>query len=95
MVFLCDARLRDAAAIELVAIAAESKAATLVEAGVRTQDGLLASGTSTDSTVIAWRSEATRPVRFAGSATAIGGIVGRLVREGIETHLSRSVGGHV
>lgn len=92
-IFLCNARLRDAAALELVAIAAESKAATLVEAGVRTREGRLASGTSTDAVVIAWRADAPRPIRFAGSATVIGSLVGRLMREGIETHLAGLAGG--
>lgn len=89
-IFVCDARLRDTAAIELVAIAAESKGATLAEAGVRTRDGRLASGTSTDSVVIAWRRKARRQLRFAGSATSIGNLVARLMREAIEVHLSRT-----
>ncbi len=88
-IFVCDAQLQDAAAIELVALAAEAKAATLVEAGVRARDGELATGTSTDSIVIAWRRRARRRLRFAGSATPIGNLVARLMREAIEAHLAR------
>ncbi len=82
-IFLCDGQLRGSAAVELVALASEAKASALIEAGVRTSQGALATGTSTDATVIAWRRRATPEVRYAGSATAIGSLVARLVRDAL------------
>ena len=81
-VFLVEAHLHEAAAIELVAVAAEAKASALAEADVRTHEGKLASGTSTDATVIAWRRRG-RTVRYAGTATPVGRAVATLMRDAV------------
>lgn len=82
-IFLCDAPLRDAAAIELIALAGEAKASALIEAGVRTPNGGFATGTSTDAVVVAWRRSGRSRLKYAGTATAIGALVANLMRQAL------------
>lgn len=93
IVLLCAQRLAEAAAIELAMLAAEAKAAAIVEAGIRTQGGLAASGTSTDAIAILWQRTTGSEFRHAGSATELGSVVGRIVsdavRHAVETTASR------
>lgn len=83
VVLLCERRLGDAAAVELAMLVAEAKAAALVEAGIQTPGGRAASGTSTDAIAILWRRSGDRELRHAGSATAIGSVVGRIVTDAV------------
>lgn len=87
VVLLCARRLGEAAAVELAMLAAEAKAAALVEAGVRTPSGRAASGTSTDAIAIFWRRSSGRELRHAGSATAIGSATGRIVTDAVRNGL--------
>ncbi len=89
-IFVCDAWLSEAAAVEIAMLAAEAKASALAEADVRTSDGLVATGTSTDAVVVAWRCGAPTRVRYAGSGTRIGVLVAGLMRAAIEAHLSET-----
>jgi adenosylcobinamide hydrolase len=79
VIVLVEHRLSDAAAVELAMLVAESKAASLVEAGIRTRDGRFASGTSTDAVVVLWQRGPGRDLRHAGSATGLGSIVASMV----------------
>lgn len=79
VVVLVGRRLAEGAAVELAMLVAEAKAARLVEAGVRTSDGRLASGTSTDAVAILWHRAGRQETRHAGSATELGTTVGRMV----------------
>lgn len=88
-IFLCEARLREAAAIELAMLLAEAKAATLIESGLRTSSGRRASGTSTDAVAILWRRARGPEVRHAGAATELGELAGRIMIEAIESTLAR------
>lgn len=88
-IFLCEARLREAAAIELAMLLAEAKAATLIESGLRTSSGRRASGTSTDAVAILWRRARGPEVRHAGAATELGELAGRIMTEAIESTLTR------
>jgi len=78
VIVLIENRLSDAAAVEVATLVAESKAASLVEAGIRTRDGRLASGTNGDAVVILWRRVPGPELRRAGSATAVGTTVGSM-----------------
>ncbi len=88
-IFLYEARLREAAAIELAMLLAEAKAATLIESGLRTSSGRRASGTSTDAVAILWRRARGPEVRHAGAATELGELAGRIMTEAIESTLAR------
>jgi iron complex transport system ATP-binding protein len=81
-IFVIEGRLHEAAAVELVQVAAEAKANALAEAGVRTADGHLASGTTTDAIVVGWRRRG-RPIRYAGTTTPLGTAVANLMREAV------------
>ncbi len=84
-IFLCDGRLAEAAAVELVMIAAEAKASALAEAEVRTELGTIATGTSTDAIVVGWRAGRGSELRHAGSATAVGRLAARMMREALRS----------
>ncbi|MGH2716689.1 MAG: adenosylcobinamide amidohydrolase [Thermoleophilaceae bacterium] len=89
IVLLCARRIGEAAAVELAMLAAEAKAAALVEAGVTTPSGRVASGTSTDAIAILWRRTSGREVRHAGSATQLGSAVGRIVTDAVRRGVER------
>jgi adenosylcobinamide amidohydrolase len=79
IIVLCGRKLAEAAAVELAMLVAEAKAAALVEAGIRTPGGALASGTSTDAVAILWHRSGLHEFRHAGSATELGTAVGRII----------------
>lgn len=91
-IVLVDGRLREAAAVELAALLAEAKAATLVESGLRTPSGAPASGTSTDAVAVLWRPTAGRELRHAGAATELGALAGAIIAAAIGTELERRSG---
>lgn len=88
-IFVCEAPLREAAAVELAMLLAEAKAATLVESGLRTSSGRRASGTSTDALAILWRRARGRELRHAGAATELGELAGRIMTSAIESAIAR------
>jgi len=88
-ILLCEARLREAAAVELTMLLAEAKAATLIESGLRTSSGRRASGTSTDALAILWRRTGVPEIRHAGAATELGELAGRIMAEAIESTVAR------
>jgi adenosylcobinamide amidohydrolase len=85
-----DVPLSDEALVEATAIATEAKSAALFDRGVRSiRSRALATGTGTDCTVAACPRSAERGSRvYAGKHTdvgaAIGGAVGRAIRDGID-----------
>jgi iron complex transport system ATP-binding protein len=83
-VLLVEGRLSDPAAVELVIVMSEAKAAALAEAGVRTTRGEVATGTSTDAVAILWRrAGGDREIRHGGSATELGMAAARIVSTAI------------
>lgn len=89
-----DATLTPAGAVNAVITATEAKALSLIERGIRTPTGDLASGTSSDAIVIAsplpaaGQPAAQRPpLRYAGTATTLGLLIGETVREAISSRL--------
>jgi len=90
MIVLVGAPLTAAGAVNAATTATEAKTIALIEGGIRTRAGELASGTSSDAIVIAAPLPATGappPLRYAGTATALGWLIGRAVREAIASRL--------
>lgn len=91
------ATLTLAGAVNAVLTATEAKTLALIERGVRTKSGDLASGTSSDAIVIASASDdvgqalSNAPLRYAGTATTLGLLIGETVREAVMGRLPRSV----
>jgi adenosylcobinamide hydrolase len=79
-ILLIDAALTPSAMVNAVITATEAKTMTLGEWEVRTHDGRPASGTSTDSVVVACTGRG-EPLLYAGPATTAGWLVARAVRE--------------
>ena len=76
IVTLVDADLTPGALVRASTLATEAKTLALVEAGVRTRQGHLATGTSTDVTVVGHSGRGKR-FKYAGSATLVGWLVGQ------------------
>jgi len=86
-ILLVDAALTPGAMVNAVITATEAKTMTLAEWDVRTPQGDPASGTSTDSVVVAC-TQGEAGLSYAGSATTVGWLVARTVRDAI-TRLCR------
>jgi adenosylcobinamide hydrolase len=89
-IVLVSAPLTAAGAVNAAMTATEAKTLALIEGGIRTRAGELASGTSSDAIVIAAplsAAGAPLPLRFAGTATVLGWLIGRAVREAIASRL--------
>lgn len=87
-ILLIDAALTPAAMINAVITATEAKTLVLVEAGVRTPHGGLASGTSTDSIVLATTERGAR-FEYAGPISPVGALIGRAVRRALQETLQK------
>jgi adenosylcobinamide hydrolase len=88
---LVDARLTPAALLATVQVATEAKTLALLEAGVRTPEGDIATGTSTDALAIGHTGRGPR-VEYAGPVTALGHALGALVTKAVRISLD---GGNV
>ena len=86
IILLADANLTHAALVNAVITATEAKTASLLAKNVRTPDGHLSSGTSTDAICIACTGRG-QVVNYAGSATVTGWLMARAVRECLESAL--------
>ncbi len=86
-ILLVDAELSPSAMVNAVITATEAKTMVLAEWDVRTPDGDPASGTSTDSVVVACAQGETG-LSYAGPATTVGWLIARTVRAAI-TRLCR------
>jgi adenosylcobinamide hydrolase len=82
-IVLVDGAFTPAAFVNAVITATEAKALALASFDVRTADGLPASGTSTDSVVIACTGRG-EPLEYAGTATTVGWLIARAVRQAVE-----------
>lgn len=85
-ILLIDAALTESALANAMITATEAKTLTLVERDVRTREGHLASGTSTDAVVIACTGRGAR-LRYAGTATVVGWLIARTVRDALNQSL--------
>ena len=81
-VILIDARLTPTAAVRAATLATEAKTLALFEAGVKTEGGSPATGTSMDTIVVA--STGRGPFsRYAGTSTLVGHLIGQAVYDAI------------
>jgi iron complex transport system ATP-binding protein len=91
LIAVLDARLEPAAAANGIATVTEAKVGALLQAGIRTTDGLPATGTLTDAVVIAWTNRGTA-LAYLGPAAAGGWLLARAVRRAMATALARRHG---
>lgn len=90
IILAIDGRLTKAAMLNVVMTAVEAKAAALADLDVRDSDnGQMATGTTTDAIVLGVSQSASYPVehRYAGTATDLGASVGRVVYETVKEGL--------
>lgn len=89
LILLVDGNLTDAAMVNAVITATEAKARALFKARVVLSGGEQATGTTTDSIVVACTGRG-EPLRYAGTATGLGYLIGstvyRAVSQGIEAY---------
>lgn len=86
LIVLVDAALTRAAMVNAIITATEAKTATLTDMAIRTPDGALATGTSTDTvTVATTRRGAPHP--YAGPATVPGWLIAKAVRQAVRDSL--------
>jgi adenosylcobinamide hydrolase len=77
---LIEGSLTPAAVINGIMTVTEAKAAALQDIGIREESGAIATGTTTDSVVLAVSQNPGRAIHpFAGPATTVGNAIGRLV----------------
>lgn len=86
-ILLLDANLTQAAMLNAVITATESKTAILKEKNILTPDGDSATGTSTDTVTIACTGNGNLQ-SYAGPVTTIGWLIARAVRQSLNESLS-------
>jgi iron complex transport system ATP-binding protein len=87
-IVIVDGDPEDAALVNLVITATEAKTLALVEGGVRSADGEMVTGTSTDAVAVAATGRGRR-CRFGGPVTELGWLVGRSVRSATDAGVAR------
>ncbi len=87
IVTLVDADLSTGALVRASTLATEAKTLALVEAGLRTRQGHIATGTATDTTIVG-HSGHGRHFNYAGSATLVGWLVGQAVYRSVNRGLA-------
>jgi len=86
IILVVEAPLSPAAMVNAVISATEAKTDVLLQHRVLTPENDLATGTSTDSVVVACTQQSNQ-LSYAGPATTIGWLIGRCVRRGLEAAL--------
>ena len=81
-ILLIDGQLTPAAMVNAVITTTETKTQLLLERGVRTPEGYPATGTSTDAVIVACTGRGD-PLPYAGPATLVGWLIGRVVRQAL------------
>lgn len=93
MILLVDGNFTEACAVNAVMTATEAKVRALFNAGIKLAGGEPVTGTTSDAIVVAGTG-AGRPLRYAGTATDLGYLIGntvyRAVSEGIYAYLRLS-----
>lgn len=87
IVVLIDGNLTQAAMVNTVITATEAKTMALFQANIRLPNGAMATGTTTDAIVIACTGKG-KLLRYAGSATDLGFLVGRTVYQAVAQGIS-------
>lgn len=91
IILVTNATLTTTALVGAVQVATESKAGTLIQHKVPSmaRKSLLATGTGTDAVVIASSLEALHKIKYSGTHTAMGSMIGRLVARCVARGLMR------
>jgi adenosylcobinamide hydrolase len=87
LVTLVDAGLSAGALVRASTVATEAKTLAMVEAGLKTRQGHIATGAATDTTVVG-HSGRGEHFRYAGSATLVGWLIGRAVYQSVTLGLA-------
>ena len=87
-VVVVDADPEPAAMVNLVITVTEVKTALLIEAGVKSPDGDIATGTSTDAVIVAATGRGAC-CRFGGPISDLGWVVARAAREALGAGVRR------
>lgn len=92
IILVTNACLTASAMVGVVQVATESKTAVLLERAIPSSvSTTIATGTGTDAVAVACGLRTEGPVlRYSGTHTEIGAMVGRLVRTGVEAGLDRT-----
>jgi adenosylcobinamide hydrolase len=89
IILLIDGDLTEGCMVDTVKTATEAKTVALRELDVRSNfSGDLASGTLTDTVVVACTERGT-PIRYAGTATALGELIGKSVKASVKKALQK------
>lgn len=92
IIMVTNAYLTASAMVGAVQVATESKTAVLLERAIRSSvSTAIATGTGTDAVVVACGLRAEGPVlRYSGTHTELGAMIGRVVRSGVLSGLDRA-----
>jgi len=89
IIILVDGNLTDGCMVEVVKTATEAKTVAIRELDIRSRfSGDLASGTLTDSVVVGCTKKG-EVIRYAGTFTILGELIGKFVREGVKTAICK------
>ena len=90
-ILLIDGRLAASAMVGAVVTASEAKTAALRELGVKNSNGQMATGTTTDAIVVACTGKSFS-LRYAGTGTPIGGLIGKAAKKATLEAVKRQEG---
>ena len=86
IILLLDAKLTRSSMLNAIITATEAKSAVMNEMDIRTPDGVLATGTSTDKVTVAMTGFG--PIQpYAGPATVLGWLIAKTVRQALRESL--------
>jgi adenosylcobinamide hydrolase len=89
IILLIDGNLTESCMVDAVKTATEAKTVAMRELDVRSRfSGDLASGTVTDTVVVACTKRG-KPVKFAGTATVLGEMIGKAVKESVKKAIQK------
>jgi phosphatidylglycerophosphatase A len=89
IILLVDGNLTESCMVDAVKTATEAKTVAMRELDVRSHfSGDLASGTVTDTTLIACTKRG-KPIRYAGTATVLGEMIGKAVKESVKKAIQK------
>jgi adenosylcobinamide amidohydrolase len=89
IILLTNARLSVPAMVGAVQVTTEAKTAVLLDRRIRSRSGLPgATGTGTDTVVVAAPLQGTRKVHYSGTHTEIGSLVGQVVSQAVRQGLT-------
>ena len=92
-IVIVDGQPEDAALVNLVITATEVKTLALMEGGVRSPEGEMVTGTSTDAVVVAATGRGVS-YRFGGPVSELGSVVARAVKSAMDAAVVRWMKGH-